>query len=151
MINIKSFELFESASSAKKMKPNSLLLVTGKKDAHGLSRLFAFPTKYTFAIDPKKDDGHMVTLGDMCFIINNNNGMLSKQQMSMVKRNIFMDNLGFNASQNLNGPNFCVALNSDTNKTPLHWLSGQYSDVDKMLRELTHEILKLPNIKWEGI
>ena len=42
-----------------------------------------------------------------------------------------------------------VVLNDETGKTPIHWLSRNYNNVQTAVNALKPVLLALPNIRWE--
>ncbi len=146
MKHVKSFEIFESITIPKEAGKGSLVLFKGKTLPNENSKLYAIFIEGTGFQNRLKKLNEPGQLARMVYldlknysyrIMKNETGELKAVKM-LFNPQAIQTELKLNKHQ--------TVLNN--NKTPLHWETLKYTNINSLLTNLNSQILDLKNIEW---
>lgn len=123
-----------------------VLFIKGAELDNGEQRLFVTTINNLLNLDRKKVDdskgepAEMALLGNQVYRVTIKNDKLTAVGVDWKSQQILLKSLGLKR----NG----VVLND--NKTPQHWKSLTYTNINKALSSMNFELLNIPNIRWVG-
>lgn len=123
-----------------------VLLIKGAKLEDGSQRLYVTTINNRLGLDRYKKDNSkgqaatMAVLGNQVYRLSIVEGKLKAQGVAWSSEQKQLEYLGLNK--------FSVGINN--NKTPLHWETLKFNNVQQALNAVGMQILNLPNIRWVG-
>ncbi len=146
MKHIKTFNLFESIDVPKETGKGCIVLFKGKTLPNENNKLYAiFIDGIGFQNRLKKLD-EPGELARMVYLdLKNYSYRIMKSETGELKAvKMLFNPQAIQTELKLNKPQ--TVLNN--NKTPLHWLSLKYSNLNSLLTNMKNQILDLKNIEW---
>jgi len=145
---MKILDIYETLFINESQILNGVILIKGKVLEDKSQRLYAIYCSYINRYDrTKKDDTKGSDVKMVQFNKNSNvyrlkliDGKLKPVGISFTSNESMLSNLAISGNS--------IALNN--NKTPLHWESLKYDNINTVLNKVGNQLLSLPNINWNS-